>query len=341
MKKKKRKLLFILLIPVALIVVLVGVVVISNAIDMRNPTIHQFTQVSDENAPVVYMTTDISPEGLMAVYQALGVSPEGRVAVKITTGEPSNSNYLRPELIQDLVQMVDGTLVETNTAYGGRRANTAFHLQVAEDHGFTAIAPVDILDSDGEMRVPVNTGNRLSENIIGSNFDNYDFHIILSHFKGHQMAGYGGAMKNISIGYASSTGKGLIHGGGRSNSPTLGMILSMVGGQTAFLEAMADAAGTIIERVGDNIIYINVMNRLSVDCDCVGNPAEPDMHDIGILASLDPVALDKASIDLIYGADDGQSLIARIEGRNGLRILEYASELGFGNWEYRLVSIDD
>ena len=239
-----------------------------------------------QGTPVVYMTQEITPEGLMAVYQALQWEPQGRVAVKLSTGEPPASNYLRPELIAGLVQSLDGTIVECNTAYGGSRAETAMHYQVAEDHGFTAIADFQILDEEGSMTLPVQGGTRLSENYVGADFDDYDSYLVLSHFKGHSMAGYGGAIKNISIGLGSSEGKAWVHSAGSSRTNPWG------GDQDAFLESMAEAGKSVSDYLGDQIVYINVMNRLSVDCDCDGNPAEPDMHDIGILASTDPVALD-------------------------------------------------
>ena len=239
-----------------------------------------------QGTPVVYMTRAVTPEGLMAVYQALQWEPQGRVAVKLSTGEPPASNYLRPELIAGLVQSLDGTIVECNTAYGGSRAETAMHYQVAEDHGFTAIADFQILDEEGSMTLPMQGGTRLSENYVGAAFDDYDSYLVLSHFKGHSMAGYGGAIKNISIGLGSSEGKAWVHSAGSSRTNPWG------GDQDAFLESMAEAGKSVSDYLGDQIVYINVMNRLSVDCDCDGNPAEPDMHDIGILASTDPVALD-------------------------------------------------
>lgn len=287
-----------------------------------------------QGTPVVYMTQEITLEGLMAVYQALQWEPQGRVAVKLSTGEPPASNYLRPELIAGLVQSLDGTIVECNTAYGGSRAETAMHYQVAEDHGFTAIADFQILDEEGSMTLPVQDGTRLSENYVGAAFEDYDSYLVLSHFKGHSMAGYGGAIKNISIGLGSSEGKAWIHSAGSSRTNPWG------GDQDAFLESMAEAGKSVSDYLGDQIVYINVMNRLSVDCDCDGNPAEPDMHDIGILASTDPVALDQACIDLVYSAEDGQSLVNRIESRNGLHTLEHAQQIGLGSRSYELVSID-
>ena len=239
-----------------------------------------------QGTPVVYMTQEITPEGLMAVYQALQWEPQGRVAVKLSTGEPPASNYLRPELSAGLVQSLDGTMVECNTAYGGSRAVTAMHFQVAYDHCFCAIGDFQILDEDGAITLPVQGGTRLSENYVGAAFDDYDSYLVLSHFKGHSMAGYGGAIKNISIGLGSSEGKAWVHSAGSSRTNPWG------GDQDAFLESMAEAGKSVSDYLGDQIVYINVMNRLSVDCDCDGNPAEPDMHDIGILASTDPVALD-------------------------------------------------
>ena len=286
--------------------------------------------------PVVYMTTDISPEGLNKVYEALGRTLEGHVAVKLSTGEAGNTHYLSPDLIKDLVQSVDGTIVECNTAYGGSRASTAMHRQVAEDHGFTAIADVDIMDENGSMSIPVTGGKHLTEDLVGSNLANYDSMMVLSHFKGHAMAGLGGAIKNISIGIGSSEGKMLIHSAGESNT-SFGNPA-----QDDFLESMAEAAGAVMDYMGrDNMLYINVMNHLSVDCDCDGNPAEPDMHDIGILASTDPVAVDQACVDLIYTAPDGASLIERIESRNGVHTLDYAEEIGLGSQTYELISLDN
>lgn len=286
-------------------------------------------------ASTVYMTTDISPEGLMAVYEALDRELPGNVAVKVHTGESENSNYLRPDFIRDLVQFIDGTIVECNTAYGGSRASTAMHRQLAIDHGFTAIADVDIMDADGYISLPVVGGTQLTENFVGANFANYDSFLVLSHFKGHAMGGFGGAIKNISIGIASAAGKSWIHTGGNSMTSPWG------GDQDAFLESMAEAGKSVVDSLDGNILYINVMNRLSVDCDCNGNPSEPDMHDIGILASYDPVALDRACVDLVYAAEDGQSLVARIESRNAVHVLEHGEAIGLGSQTYEIVSIDN
>lgn len=290
-----------------------------------------------KETPKVYMTTDISPEGLTAVYEALGWTPEGKVAVKLSTGEPPASNYLKPELIKELVQSVDGTIVECNTAYGGSRDETAMHMQVAKDHGFTDIAKVDIMDADGSISLPVNGGTHLKEDLVGAHFTDYDSFLVLSHFKGHQMAGFGGAIKNISIGIGSKEGKCLIHTAGKSNTSMWG------GNQDEFLESMAEAGKAVSDSLGNgkNIVYINVMNRISIDCDCNGNPAEPDIHDIGILASIDPVALDQACIDLVYHAEGRETLVNRIEQKNGIHTLESAEKIGLGSRKYELVNIDD
>ena len=293
--------------------------------------------VSRDNgeASVVYFTSDISPEGLMAVYEALNWEPTGGVAVKLSTGEPPASNYLDPELIKDLIQSVDGTIVECNTAYGGSRTETAMHMQVAEDHGFTAIADVDILDAEGSMELPVEGGTRLESNRVGSHFADYDSYIILSHFKGHAMAGFGGAIKNISIGLGSKEGKCLIHTAGASSSSPWG------GDQTGFTESMAEAGKSVSDYLGygNRIIYISVLNNISIDCD--GNPAKPDIHDIGIVASFDPVAIDQACIDLAFAAEGSKTLQDRVNSRDGLHTLEHAEEIGLGSRTYELVNIDE
>jgi uncharacterized Fe-S center protein len=287
--------------------------------------------------PTVYMTTDISSAGLMAIYQALGRMPkEGqKVGVKISTGEGQNSNHLRPVFIEALVKAVNGDIIECNTAYGGSRASTAVHYQTARDHGYMDIATVVIMDENSVVNIPVRNGTRLSSNRVGAHFPEYKFHVVLSHFKGHAMAGYGGALKNMSIGYASTAGKCLIHTGGASSTSPWG------GNQTVFLESMAEAAKSIVDYAGkENYIYINVMNRLSVDCDCNANPAQPTMADIGILASLDPVALDKACLDLVDAAPDGSDLRNRITRQDGKRVVNHAAEIGLGSLTYNLVSID-
>ncbi len=284
----------------------------------------------------VYFTSDISSAGLVHLYEQLGWQPSGSTAVKISTGEPPASNYLRPELIKDLVQEVNGTIVECNTAYGGSRASSAMHKQVAEDHGFTAIADFDLMDEEGETEWPVSGGKRLDRIIVGSHAENYSDWVILSHFKGHAMAGFGGAIKNVGIGISSASGKVLVHSAGTRTSGSI-----MNSDQDAWLEALAEMVKGFEDHAGkEHIIYINVMNRLSVDCDCDGNPAEPDIHDIGILVSRDPVALDQACVDLIYQAEGNASLVKRIESKHGIHTLEHAEEIGLGTRTYELVSID-
>ncbi len=287
-------------------------------------------------ASTVYYTKEISPEAMTAIYAALGREVTGeKIAVKLSTGEPPASNYLNPNLIKDLVQQVNGTIVECNTAYGGSRANTAMHYQVAKDHGFTDIANVVILDEEGSVSLPVTGGARLTENFVGAHFPEYDGYLVLSHFKGHAMAGFGGAIKNISIGLGSSEGKCWIHSGGTSRTSPWG------GEQDAFTESMAEAGKSVVDSLEGNIIFISVMNRLSVDCDCNGNPAEPDMHDIGILASADPVALDQACVDLVYASqDDTASLVQRMESRSAVHVLEHGDKIDLGSREYRLVNLD-
>lgn len=285
--------------------------------------------------PKVYMTRDISSESLVKIYKALGRKASGRVAVKLSTGEPGGNNFLQPALIGKLVKEVNGTIVECNTAYGGGRANTEAHMKAAEEHGFTKIAKVDIMDAEGEVKIPVTGGSHIDYDIVGKNFMNYDFVVVLSHFKGHAMAGFGGAIKNISIGIASANGKRWIHSGGTSTSnwghPT----------QEQFLETMAEAGKAVADKCGDRILYISVMNNLSVDCDCDAHPAAPQMGDIGILASLDPVALDKACVDLVRNSsDEGKvHLIERIDSRKGMTTLVHAEEIGLGSQEYELVEM--
>ena len=288
-------------------------------------------------SPTVYFTSDISAEGLVMIYEALGWTPSGKTAVKISTGEPPASNYLRPELIGDLVRKLDGTIVECNTAYGGSRASSDMHRQVAEDHGFTAIADFDLMDEEGEVEWPVTGGSRLDKIIVGSHAENYTDWVILSHFKGHAMAGFGGAIKNVGIGISSPSGKVYVHSAGTRTSGSI-----MYSDQDAWLEALAEMVTGFRDHVGEeHIIYINVMNRLSVDCDCDGHPNEPDIHDIGILASFDPVAVDQACIDLVYQAEGNAALVERIESRNGLHTLEHAEEIGLGSRTYELVNIDE
>lgn len=296
-------------------------------------------QTADGRAPVVYFVREVTGDAMLKVYDALGWSPVGKTGVKVSTGEPPSSNYLRPALIAAVVKKVNGTIVEANTAYGGARASAAAHRQVAKDHGFLDIADFDLQDEDGVMTIPVN-GKRLSVDYVGSHFKDYGSYLVLSHFKGHLMAGFGGAIKNLSIGFASGTsadasGKIYIHSGGLRTKG------SFMGEQIPFLESMAEAAQGVCRAMdgGKNIAFVNVLNRLSVDCDCDGHPSEPDMHDIGILASLDPLAIDQASVDLVYAASDSASLRQRIESRQGLHTLDYAAEIGLGSRTYRLVEL--
>ncbi len=289
----------------------------------------------DLSAPSVYFISDISADSLVKAYQALGVELPGKVGVKMSTGESERSNYLRPALIRELVHLLNGTLVECNTAYGGSRASTALHRQQAKDNGLLDVAELDILDEEDSMEIPIPGGVRLSVDYVGSHFADYDSFLVLSHFKGHAMAGFGGAIKNISIGFGSSMGKVWIHSGGARKSG------GIWGEQDPFLEAMADAAKGVDTYMGKNILYISVLNRLSVDCDCDGSPAEPDMHDIGILASTDPLAIDQAAVDLVYAMPDSGSLRRRIERQNGLYTLEVGERNGLGSRNYRLVVVGE
>lgn len=297
-------------------------------------------KASEKNmeVPKVYMFTKISAENLVKIYEALGREVTGKVAVKLSTGEPGGHNFLQPALIKDLVKKVNGTIVECNTAYGGGRADTENHLKAAKEHGFTAIAPVDIMDADGEVALPVKGGKHLKEDFVGSHYLNYDFTIILSHFKGHAMGGFGGAIKNMSIGIASSEGKAWIHSAGKTKGDPWGNLPP----QDDFLESMAEAAKAVADHCGDKILYISVANNLSVDCDCDASPEDPQMGDIGILASLDPIALDKACTDLVRASEDHGKihLIERIDSRHGMHTLEYGEKLGIGSQKYELVKLD-
>lgn len=296
----------------------------------------------------VYFTKEITAEQLVKLFQALGVTPkEGqRVAVKISTGESQNTNYLRPDFIKPLVQLVDGTLVECNTAYGGNRSTTASHRRAIEQRGYTVangFKTVDIMDEEGSMNIPVLDTKWLKYDMVGSHLANYDFMINLAHFKGHAMGGFGGVLKNQSIGVASRTGKMYIHTGGASSTSWMGG-----NGQDAFLESMAAAAQAVhnyFKQEGKNIVYIDVMNNLSVDCDCDGSPAAPQMKDVGMLASLDPVALDKACLDLVFNhqstsGDNADPLIQRINRQHGTHTVEYAEQIGLGSQSYNLIDLD-
>jgi len=296
-------------------------------------------------SPKVYMTTDISAEGLVKVYEALGVEATGNVAVKISTGEPGGKNYLKPALIKDLVQKVNGTIVECNTAYKGRRNTTEAHLEAAREHGFFDIANVDIMDADGEIKIPVKDTTHIKYNIVGKNLANYDFMINLAHFKGHAMGGFGGVLKNQSIGNASSHGKAYIHSSGQTTD--MYKMWDYFGNQIGFLESMAAAAQSVHDYFdnGKRIIYINVMNNMSVDCDCNAHPADPLLKDVGILASTDPVALDQACIDIVFNIEpsegnDNGPLLERIASKHGTHIIDYAEQIGLGSKKYELVNID-
>lgn len=291
----------------------------------------------------VYFTREISPASLVRVYEALGVTLPGKVAVKISTGEAGNPNYLKPELIQDLVQKLKGTIVECNTAYEGARNDTVAHLQTAKEHGFTEIADVDIMDADGEIEIPVKNGKYLEVDIIGKNFENYDSMLNLAHFKGHPMGGFGGALKNQSIGIASAAGKAYIHTAGKSRD--VATLWEHTAPQDDFLESMAEAATAVADYMREQekpIVYINVINNLSVDCDCVATPEAPCMADIGIAGSLDPVALDQACIDMIWNSDDPgrDHFVERVEHQNGRLIIDAAARLGLGSKDYELVELD-
>ena len=303
-------------------------------------------QEQTETASKVFFTQEITPESLVKIYKALGVEATGRVAVKISTGESSQSNHLRPEFIKNLVDEVKGTIVECNTAYGGNRSSTESHLRAIEERGYNAIATVDLMDSEGATDIPVSDTKWLQFNRVGSHIANYDFLINLAHFKGHAMAGFGGVLKNQSIGMASPEGKTLIHTAGMYSSPS--QVFNTPNGQNAFLESMAAAAKSVHDYYHGQVIYIDVMNNLSVDCDCDGHPSAPQMRDIGILASLDPVALDNACLDLVFDhestpGDNATPLQERINGngRNGRHIVNYAAQIGLGSLAYELIDIDE
>lgn len=291
----------------------------------------------------VYFTKEITPEALVNIYEALGVPPTGKVAVKISTGESSKSNHLSPELIADLVQKVDGTLVECNTLYEGNRNTGERHRKAIAERGYDKIAPVDIMDEEAEMAIEVNDSTWIHYDLVGANLANYDYMINLAHFKGHTMGGLGGVLKNASIGVASSAGKAYIHTAGEATSGW-----NNPHGQDAFLESMASAAQAVhnyFKKPGKDIVYINVMNNMSVDCDCDGNPHAPEIADIGILASTDPVALDQACVDLIFNhegseGDNPAPLIERIKTRHGTHTIDHAEKIGLGSKQYRIISLD-
>lgn len=288
----------------------------------------------------VYFTSSITSESLIHIYEAVGRELNGKVAVKISTGEPGGHNFLNPNLIKGLVQKLNGTIVECNTAYKGRRYTTEDHLQAAKEHGFMEIADVDIMDAEGDMELPVTGGKHLSINYVGKNLANYDSMLMLSHFKGHAMGGFGGALKNMSIGVGSTKGKTWIHSAGKVDDAE--KLWDNLAEQDAFLESMAEADKAVMDYMGERILYINIMNNLSVDCDCDSSPEEPCMKDIGVLASIDPVALDKACLDLIYESEDPgrDHFVERVERQNGTYIVDYAESLGIGSKEYELISLD-
>ena len=290
----------------------------------------------------VYFIKDITPENIIKAYEAVGKKLGGKVAVKMHSGEQGNQNYLRPEFVKDMVHHVNGTVVECNTAYEGARNSTEKHRELIKEHEWEKYFPFDLMDAEGpDMELDIPNGKILKKNYVGKNLANYDSLLVLSHFKGHAMGGYGGALKQLSIGCASSAGKTLIHTAGVTNDQT--KLFGNLPEQDRFLEAMADAASSVVDYFKGNAIYINVMKNISVDCDCDGNASAPCMKDIGVLASLDPVAVDQACLDLVYNSNDSgrDKLIERIESRHGVHTIEAAYDLGVGNCEYELIELDN
>ncbi len=289
----------------------------------------------------VYFTKEITEESIVKIYEQLGIKLTGKVAVKLHSGEKGNQNYLRPEFVRKIVEHVNGTVVECNTAYGGARNSTEKHKKLLEEHEWNKYFNVDLMDEEGPDKVlEIKNGKVLKENFVGKNIERYDSMLILSHFKGHPMGGYGGALKQLSIGCASSEGKAWIHSAGRSKDQY--KIWDDLPEQNKFLESMADSASSIHKLFENKIAYINVMKNLSVDCDCCSVAEDPCMKDIGILASIDPIAIDQACIDLIYNSNDpGKNhFIERVERQNGIHTIEAAADLGFGTREYELIDID-
>ncbi len=282
----------------------------------------------------VYFTREITPQAMIRMYGTLGIKLPGRVAVKLHSGEVENQNFLRPDFMKPVIDHVNGTIVECNTAYEGQRNTTEAHKATMKLHGWTEIGEVDIMDEGGEMELSIPGGRRIQKNFVGANLKKYDSMLVLSHFKGHPMGGFGGALKNISIGIASSRGKAYIHGAGNEAK-------IWTADHDSFLESMADAAKSVLDYFGEKIVFINVMKNMSVDCDCCAVAEDPAMADIGILASTDPVALDQACLDLVYASDDPgkDHLLERIESRNGVHTVEAAAALGAGSREYELVEI--
>ena len=289
----------------------------------------------------VYFIKEITPENIIKAYEAVGKKLEGNIAVKMHSGEKGNKNYLRPEFVKDAINYVNGTVVECNTAYEGARNSTEKHLELIKEHEWEKYFPFDLLDREGpDMELDIPSGKVLKKNYVGKDLAKYDSLLVLSHFKGHAMGGYGGALKQLSIGCASSAGKTLIHTAGKETDQT--KLWDNLPEQDRFLEAMADAASSIVDYFKGNAVYINVMKNISVDCDCDGNASDPCMKDIGILASLDPVAVDQACLDLVYNSNDPgrDKLIERIESRHGVHTIEAAYDLGVGNREYKLIDLD-
>ncbi|WP_373155327.1 DUF362 domain-containing protein [Clostridium sp. AUH-JLR23] len=290
----------------------------------------------------VYFIKDITPENLIKAYEVLGKKLEGKVAVKMHSGEKGNQNYLRPEFVQDIIKHVNGTVVECNTAYAGARNTTEKHKKLIEEHEWTKYFPFDLLDETGpDMELDIPNGKILKKNYVGKDLAKYDSLMVLSHFKGHAMGGYGGALKQLSIGCASSAGKTLIHTAGVTDDQYV--LFDNLPEQDRFLEAMADAASSVVDYFKGNAVYLNVMKNISVDCDCDGHAAPPCMKDIGILASLDPVAVDQACLDLVYQSEDPgkEALIQRIESLHGVHTIEVAADLGVGTREYELIEINE
>ena len=289
----------------------------------------------------VYFTKEITPENVVKMYEILGVSLPGKVAVKLHSGEQGNQNYIRPEFVKAIVEKVNGTVVECNAAYEGARNSTEKHKKLIEDHGWTKYFDVDIMDAEGpDVVLEIPNGKILKENFVGKDIEKYDSMLVLSHFKGHPMGGYGGALKQLSIGCASSEGKSWIHSAGQSKDQT--KIWDNLPEQNKFLESMADAASSVVKHFGKNIVFINVMCNLSVDCDCCAVAEDPCMKDIGILASTDPIAIDQACIDLVYSSKDPgrDHFVERVERQNGVHTIEAAAELGFGTREYEMINVD-
>ena len=288
----------------------------------------------------VYFIKEITPENIIKAYEAVGKKLEGNVAVKMHSGEKGNKNYLRPEFVKDVINYINGTVVECNTAYEGARNSTEKHLELIKEHEWEKYFPFDLLDREGpDMELDIPNGKVLKKNYVGKDLAKYDSLLVLSHFKGHAMGGYGGALKQLSIGCASSAGKTLIHTAGAVDDQA--KLWDNLPEQDKFLEAMADAASSVVDYFKGNAVYINVMKNISVDCDCDGNASAPCMQDIGILASIDPVAVDQACLDLVYNSTDPgrDKLIERIESRHGVHTVEAAYDLGVGNREYELIEL--